>query len=133
MADLIWATTKNSTIVHFGFGQKCQKHDRLFDLEHIGTSDQLSSCHDIAKYAKMIKEGVNIRLWDQKVLADAIIQYTQLALQLANLTATSRATLVRTPVPKHVPTGNKRGRPTATAVVARTNHRVDEYYRKKPV
>ena len=67
------------------------------------------------------------------MLADAIIQYTQLALQLANLTATSRATLVRTPVPKHVPTGNRRGHPTATLVVARTNHRVDEYYRKKPV
>ena len=81
----------------------------------------------------MIKEGVNIRLWDQKVLADAIIQYTQLALQLANLTATSRATLVRTPVPKHVPTDNRRGCPTATAVVARTNRRVDEYYRRKPV
>ena len=68
-------------------------------------------------------------MWDQKVLADAIIQYTQ----LANLIVTSRATLVRTPVPKHVPTGNKRGRPTASAVVARTNHKVDEYYRKKPV
>ena len=67
------------------------------------------------------------------MLADAIIQYTQLALQLANLTATSRASLVRTPVPKHVPTDNKRGRPTAMAVVARTNHRVDEYYRKKPL
>ena len=67
------------------------------------------------------------------MLADAIIQYNQLALQLANLTATSRATLVRTPVSKYVPTGNKKGRPTATAVVARTNHRVDEYYRKKPV
>ena len=61
MADLIWATTKNSTSVHFGFGHKCHKHDRLFDLEHIGTSDELSGCADIAKYAKMIKEGVNIR------------------------------------------------------------------------
>ena len=64
MADLIWATTKNSTSVHFGFGHKCHKHDRLFDLEHIGTCDQLSGCPDIAKYAKMIKEGINIRLWD---------------------------------------------------------------------
>ena len=63
-ADLIWATTKNSTIVNFGFGHKCHKHDRLFDLEHVGTCDQLSGCSDIAKYAKMIKEGVNIRLWD---------------------------------------------------------------------
>ena len=64
MADLIWATTKDSTSVHFGFGHKCHKHGRLFDLEHIGTCDQLSGCPDIAKYAKMIKEGINIRLWD---------------------------------------------------------------------
>ena len=42
----------------------------------------------------MIKRGDNIRNWDQEVLADAIIQYTQLALQLANLTATDRASLV---------------------------------------
>ena len=32
MADLIWATTKDSTSVHFGFGHKC-----LFNLEHIRT------------------------------------------------------------------------------------------------
>ena len=43
----------------------------------------------------MIKEGGNISLWDKKLLADAIIQYTQLALQLANLTATDRASLCR--------------------------------------
>ena len=94
MADLFWATTKNSTSVHFGIGHKCHKHDRLFDLEHISNCDLLRGCPDIEKYAKIIKLGDNIRLWDQEVLADAIIQYTQLALQLANLTATSRATLV---------------------------------------
>ena len=42
----------------------------------------------------MIKEGGNIRSWDQEVLADCILQYSQLAVQLANLTATSRASLV---------------------------------------
>ena len=72
-------------------------------------------------------------MWDQEVLADALIQYTQLALQLANLTATSRATLVQTPTAKRAPTGNKRGRPKATEVVARTNHKVDEFYIRKPV
>ena len=35
MADLIWATTKDSTSVHFGFGHKCHKHGCLFNLEHI--------------------------------------------------------------------------------------------------
>ena len=94
MADLIWATTKNSTSVHFGFGHKCHKHDRLFELEHIANCDLLNGCPNIAGYAKMIKEGGNTRLLDQEVLANAIILYTQLALQLVNLTATSRATLV---------------------------------------
>ena len=47
MADFIWATTKDSTSVHFGFGHKCHKHDRLFDLEHIGTCSALSGSPDI--------------------------------------------------------------------------------------
>ena len=76
MADLIWATTKDSMSVHFGFGHKCHKHGKLFDLQHIGTCNLLSGCPDIARYAEMIKKGDNIRDWDQKVLADAIIQYT---------------------------------------------------------
>ena len=66
-------------------------------------------------------------------MADAIVQYTRLALQLANLTATDRASLVQTPVKKKAPTGNKRGRPKASEVVARTNHKMDEFYRRKPV
>ena len=60
-------------------------------------------------------------------------EYTQLALQLANLTAASRASLVQTPVAKKTPTGNRRGRPRASEVIARTNHKVDEFYSKKPV
>jgi hypothetical protein len=76
MADLIWATTKDSTSVHFGFGHKCRKHNCLFNLEHIRTCSEISGCSDIAKYAQMIKVGNNIRLWDQEVLADAIVQYT---------------------------------------------------------
>ena len=67
------------------------------------------------------------------MLADAIIQYTQLALQLANLTATDRASFVQTPVAKKTPTCNRRGRPRASEVIARTNHKMDEFYRKKPV
>ena len=40
------------------------------------------------------------------MLANAIIQYTQLAVKLANLTATSRASLVQTPVVKKPPTAS---------------------------
>ena len=87
-------------------------------MEHIRTCSLLTGCPDIARYAKMIKEGENIRLWDHEVLANAIIQYTQLTLQLANITATERATQVQTPVKKKAPTGNKKGRPRASEVVA---------------
>ena len=94
MADLMWATTKDSTSVHFGFGHRCHEHGKLFDLEHIGTCALLIGCPNIAEYARLIKEGGNIRQWDQEVLSYAIFQYTQLALQQANLTATDRASLV---------------------------------------
>ena len=56
-----------------------------------------------------------------------------MAVQLANLTATDRASLVQTPVKKKTPTGGKRGRPKATEMVAKTNRKMDEFYRKKPV
>jgi len=79
----------------------------------------------------MLKGDTNIRLWKQEVLADCIIQYTQLAVQLANLTARNLATLVHTPAKKYAPTGNKRGRPKATEVIAKTNHKVDQFFQKK--
>ena len=64
-------------------------------------------------------------------MADAIIQYTQLALQLANLTATDRASLLQTPVAKKPLTGHRRGRPKATEVIAKTNHKVDQFFHKR--
>ena len=130
MSDLMWATTKDSTSVHFGFGHRCHKHGRMFNLEHIQTCSEIKDCRDIAKFAQMLKGDVNIRQWDQEVLADAILQYTQLALQLANLTAKGLAALVHTPTKKKVPTGGKRGRPTLAEVILRTNYKVSDYYKK---
>jgi hypothetical protein len=43
MTDLMWATTKDSTSMHFGFGHKCHKHVR--------TCSELTGYPDIAKYA----------------------------------------------------------------------------------
>ena len=51
---------------------------------------------------------------------------------MANLTARNLASLVHTPTKKKVPTGNRRGRPRATRVIAKTNHKVDDFFRKKP-
>ena len=39
---------------------------------------------------------------------------------------------MHTPTKKKAPTGNKRGRFKATEVLAKTNRKMDEYYRKKP-
>ena len=52
-------------------------------------------------------------------------------MQLADLTARKLAYLVHTPSKKKAPTGNKRGRPRATEVIAKTNHKVDDFFRKK--
>ena len=79
----------------------------------------------------MLKGDTNIRLWKQEVLADAILQYTHLAVQLANLTARNLASLVHTPAKKYAPTGNKRGRPKATEVIAKTNHKMDQFFQRK--
>ena len=76
MADLIWAAPIDSTSVLFGFGYKSHFHRRLFYLEHIQTCSVVTSCPDITKHAKIIKEGGKIRQWDHEVLADAIIQDT---------------------------------------------------------
>ena len=41
MSDLMWATTKDSTSIHFGFGHRCHKHGRLFDVEHIQNCSEI--------------------------------------------------------------------------------------------
>ena len=54
-----------------------------------------------------------------------------MAVQLVNLTARNLASLVHTPTKKKALTGNKRGRLRATEVIAKTNHKVDDFFRKK--
>ena len=44
MSDLMWATTKDSTSVHFRFGPRCHKHGRIFDLEHVRTCSDITGC-----------------------------------------------------------------------------------------
>ena len=51
---------------------------------------------------------------------------------MANLTARNLASLVHTPAKKKAPTGKKRGRPRATEVIAKTIHKVDDFFRRKP-
>ena len=44
MSDLMWATTKDSTSVHFGFGHRCHKHGRIFDLEPVRKCNVITGC-----------------------------------------------------------------------------------------
>ena len=44
MADMMLATTKDSTSLNFGMGHHCEKHGTLFTTEHIDQCDQLLGC-----------------------------------------------------------------------------------------
>ena len=50
---------------------------------------------------------------------------------MANITVKNLASLVHTPSKKKAPTGKRRGRPRATEVITKTNHKVDDFFRKK--
>ena len=59
-------------------------------------------------------------------LADDILQYMNIAVKLAKLTAMDLASLVHTPAKKKGPTGNKSVRPKATEVVEKTKDKIKE-------
>ena len=44
MAEMMLATTKDSTSLNFGMGHHCEKHGTLFTTEHIDQCDQLLGC-----------------------------------------------------------------------------------------
>ena len=70
---------------------KFHKHDWQIDIDHIDYYDQLKECFAIEKYAMMINKSENIRLWDQQVLEDTLIQCAILALLQAIMIATNWA------------------------------------------
>ena len=72
LQDIIWASTKNSTCVQFGFGHMFQKHRTMFDLKHVQECDLIQGCPDIAHFAKKIKEEGNIRLWKEEEILKAV-------------------------------------------------------------
>ena len=41
LSDLIWATTKDSTSIRFGFGYLFHRHKKMFNLEHLQECDQI--------------------------------------------------------------------------------------------
>ena len=79
----------------------------------------------------MLKGDTNIRLWKQEVLADCVLQYTLAGCAAGQLDRQELGHSGPSPSKKKAPTGNKRGRPKATEVIAKTNHKVDQFFPKK--
>ena len=130
LANMMWATTKDSTCVSFGLGHRCLKHDTIFNLEHLAICSEIQGCQNIERYAKRIKEQ-HILDWDEEERLNAILEYTSLTVQMQNLTAQQRAKIEQVDVPNYQKTGGKRGRPKATDQIAKTNHKVSDYFNKK--
>ena len=93
MAKMMLATTANSTSIHFGMGNLCNKHNKLFTLEHIGECDSLTGCERIREFSGKLKE-VPILEWDKEERLSAIGAFALLTLQMKSLTEQHRATLV---------------------------------------
>ncbi len=84
MIDIMNATTTNSTSVHFEADHMCKKHQTLFNLEHIKKFEHLSRCHDVRKYANMLKDQ-HILDWDKEDRQRSIAVFIYLTAQMQNL------------------------------------------------
>ena len=109
MTDLMWANTKDSSISSLDSGSRLTSTAGSLTWSTFTTFSELTGYPDIEKNAYMLKGNANILIWKQEVDADAILEYTQLAVQLANLTVKNLAYLGLTPTKKKVLIGNKRG------------------------
>jgi hypothetical protein len=106
------------------------KHGKLFDLEHIGNCNVLVGCPDISKYDRLSRRvstscnGAR-RCWHMQYYP---VHPAGKAAVL--LDCQPRASLVQMPVDKKASTGKNRVRLKASEYIARTNHKIDESYRK---
>jgi hypothetical protein len=64
LADIMWASTKDSTCVSFGLGHRCMKHNTVFNLDHLASCSEIQGCQNIARFAKKIKDQ-HILEWDE--------------------------------------------------------------------
>ena len=131
MAEMMQATTANSSSIHFGFGHWCETHNCLFDLDHIKTCDQLIFSERIPEFAAKLKETPFIE-WDLDLKYEAIKAFAFLVAQLHNLTENRLAEMVNTrPAREYVKTGRKKGRRTNAEKLAETNTTLLQFYRRE--
>ena len=131
MAEMMQATTANSTSIHFGFGHWCETHNCLFNLEHIQNCDQFTGCESIPVYAAKLKETPFIE-WDLDDKFKAIKAFALQVASLHNLTETKMAKMVNTkPAREYVKTGRKRGRKSNAERLAESNTTLYQFYRRE--
>ena len=41
LANMMWATTKDSTCMSFGLGHRCAKHNTILNLDHLITCSEI--------------------------------------------------------------------------------------------
>ncbi len=55
MAETMLAATANSTSVHFGLNHMCRIYKVLFKMEHVEQCDEITSCTNIWRFARRLK------------------------------------------------------------------------------
>ena len=78
------AATANSTSLHFGLNNMCQKHSVLFTMEHVEGCFEMSGFNNIRKYVRRLKEK-NIRDWEVDERRQTITEFASLAVQMKYL------------------------------------------------
>jgi hypothetical protein len=56
MAKMMHATVANSTSINFWMRLYCQKHNKLFTVDHLKECDALQNCEKIREYANRLKK-----------------------------------------------------------------------------
>ena len=77
MAEMMMATTANSTSIHFGMGHQYHRHQKLFTLDHIVECDALIGCEKVREYSNKLKE-TRLLEWEKEERLDAILTFAQL-------------------------------------------------------
>jgi hypothetical protein len=79
MAEMMLATTANSTSIHFGMGHLCHKHNKLFTLEHIEECDVLTNCQKVREFSNKLKQK-HILEWEKEERLLAIATFASLTI-----------------------------------------------------
>lgn len=85
MANVIWAASRNSTVVNWGLKHHCTTHNRTVDINHLQSCALLDSVPEIKAFVERLKKE-SVYEWEELQLAKAIMCFTHMQLLINNLT-----------------------------------------------